>query len=240
MLKILSPIDKFIAQEQFYTELRKKEGRMYTDEEVKELPKVNKNYASAPEWKIRGYSAQKLVKYLKTKNRPLRILEIGCGNGWFSNQLSRVPGSSVTGLDVNMYELEQADRVFASVSNLGFVYGDILEDIFPQNSFDVIVFAASIQYFSNLVKLIEKAMSLLNDKGEIHIIDTPFYKSDREAKDAKERSISYFKTHGVNDMANYYNHHTYSSLQKFKHKVTKPPLLEKLSGKAYFPSIIIT
>ncbi|HWY99421.1 MAG TPA: class I SAM-dependent methyltransferase [Bacteroidia bacterium] len=240
MLKIASNPSKYSTQEQVYTTLRKKEGRLYNDTEVKELPYVPKNHPLAAEWKVRKYTAQKLVKYLSAKQKTIRILEIGCGNGWLCHQLSFVPGSTITGLDVNMYEMEQADRVFQSVLNINFIYGDIFEDILPEKTFDIIVFAASIQYFSGINEILDRVMPLLSASGEIHIIDSPFYNSDKEASEAKERSAIYFDKQGAADMAQYYNHHLYSSLKKYKHTITKFTLMEKLLKKSYFPWVIIS
>ncbi|HSY77602.1 MAG TPA: class I SAM-dependent methyltransferase [Bacteroidia bacterium] len=240
MLKIASNPSKHSAQEQFYTALRKKEGRMYNDTEVKELPHVPKKHPLAAEWKVRKHTAQKLVKYFSNKQKPLRILEIGCGNGWLCHQLSFVPNSTITGLDVNMYEMEQADRVFQSVLNINFIYGDIFEDILPEKSFDTIVFAASIQYFSSITEVLDRVIPLLSPNGETHIIDSPFYNSDKEASEAKERSAVYFEKHGAANMALYYNHHLYSSLAKYKHTIKKPSLMERLLKKSYFPWVIVS
>jgi ubiquinone/menaquinone biosynthesis C-methylase UbiE len=240
MLKIASNPSKFNAQEQFYTTLRKKEGRLHNDTEVKELPHVPKNHPLAAEWKVRKYTAQKLVKYFLAKQKPIRILEIGCGNGWLCHQLSFIPNFTITGLDVNMYELEQADRVFKSIPNISFIYGDIFEDILPEKSFDIIVFAASIQYFSSITEVLDRVIPLLSPNGETHIIDSPFYNSDKEASEAKERSAVYFEKQGAADLAQYYNHHLYSSLVEYKTTVKKSTLIERLLKKSYFPWVIVS
>ena len=74
--------------EQLYVDLRSNEQRIYSDEEVAWLPDVDEDHVHKKEWQIRKVSAEKLVQYLKHKKRPLKILEVGCGNGWLSCQLS--------------------------------------------------------------------------------------------------------------------------------------------------------
>src|SRR4051794_33766657 len=106
-------IQKQKAFEADYLSLRKKEGRLYTDEEVARLPHVVKNASLKKEWAIRSASCQRLIKYLAGKKTKLSILEIGCGNGWLSNQLAAVTKTQVLGLDVNQTELAQAQRVFS-------------------------------------------------------------------------------------------------------------------------------
>src|SRR6059058_1085116 len=81
--------------ESAYIDLRIAEKRMYTDEEVAWLPEVDEEHVHKKEWDIRKLSCAKLTRYLGNKRRPLKILEIGCGNGWLSYQLSQIPDSNV-------------------------------------------------------------------------------------------------------------------------------------------------
>jgi len=240
MLEILTDPSAFEKQEQLYITLRRKEGRIYSDDTVQALPNVPSSHPLYKEWKVRKRSSEKLFNYLRDKNKPLDILEIGCGNGWLSHSLSRLQNSVVKGMDVNRTELEQADRVFDSVPNLTFMYGNIFDNILKQGEFDIVVFAASVHYFKDIKKLVNRVKQILKPGGEIHIIDSPFYNSPAEAELAKERTIAYYTKMEVPEMAQYYNHLTYQSLQVFHPKVTKPSFFEKLGGKAYFPWIIIS
>jgi ubiquinone/menaquinone biosynthesis C-methylase UbiE len=53
----------------------------------------------------------------------------------------------ITGLDINFTEIQQAARVFNGCQKIKFVYGDLRSGILYGRQFDIIVFAASIQYF---------------------------------------------------------------------------------------------
>lgn len=102
-------------QEQFstiYLDVRDKEERLYTDEVTAQLPYVSKSQPYYKEWNMRQKSTKRVKSYLIKKSRPLKILDLGCGNGWFSNQLSEIPNTEVYGIDVNDVELEQAARLF--------------------------------------------------------------------------------------------------------------------------------
>src|SRR6476646_6397970 len=81
--------------ESVYVDLRIAERRMYTDEEVAWLPAVEEDHIHKKEWDIRKSSCKKLVRYLANKRRSLKILEVGCGNGWLSYHLSQVRHSNV-------------------------------------------------------------------------------------------------------------------------------------------------
>ncbi len=99
---------------------------------------------------MRRHSLQKLQRYLKKKNRPLSILDLGCGNGWMAANLANIPQSTIYAADLNDIELKQGAGVFSERQNLFFIYGDIFQDIFSESMFDIIVLASCIQYFSDI------------------------------------------------------------------------------------------
>ena len=123
-----------------------KETRVYTKEQVKFLPDIPSSHPYYNEWKVRKHSSEQLIWYLKKKGKALNILEVGCGNGWLAAKLSVIEHSTVTGLDINQTELNQAKAVFKK-DNLHFVYDTLREGIFPGRQFDVVVFAACLPYF---------------------------------------------------------------------------------------------
>jgi ubiquinone/menaquinone biosynthesis C-methylase UbiE len=208
--------------ERLYIQLREKEGRIHSDEEVARLPQIAETHPHYKEWQARKESSQKLFDSLKRKKNPLDILEIGCGNGWLSAKLSGVKGSMITGIDINTQELEQAKRVFGSIPNLQFYYGGINELKDGEMEFDVIILAATIQYFSSLKKIIDPALKYLNKTGEIHIIDSHFY-SISELGAAKQRSLLYYEAAGFPEMAYWYFHHCLDELENYNYTVLYDP-----------------
>lgn len=213
--------------EQLYLDVRAKEQRVYTDEQVAALPGISVSHPHYVEWQIRKRSADRLVQYLSQKKKPLQILEVGCGNGWLSSMLANVVDAAVTGIDINSQELEQAGRVFRDKANLAFEYGDIRNRT-AERKFDIIVFAASIQYFESLPDVIGAALRLLSADGEIHIVDTIFYsKNDVDA--ARQRSADYYSQMGATGMEGLYFHHTLDDVKHFRHKVMYDP--RSLSNK---------
>lgn len=214
--------DKTLSNEfeSVYVDLRIDEKRMYTDEEVLWLPEVNEDHLHRSEWKIRKASCDKFTKYLLNKKKPLKILEVGCGNGWLSYHLSQVPNTIVVGLDINLLELQQGERVFAATANLKFVHGNL--NALDQQQFDIIVFAASIQYFNSFSNIIRSALERLNSGGEIHILDSHLY-YQTELAQAKKRSREYFYNRGFNKMDDFYFHHTLKDLDEFKFQILHDP-----------------
>jgi len=227
--------------ETIYTRLRQKERRVYTDEEVAQLPSISPKHVHFKEWLVRKKSSQKLVAWLKRQKKPLDILEIGCGNGWLSKKLSTITGSRVIGTDINFSEIQQAARVFQNIPNLHFMYVNAAASVFKEKKFDIIVFAASIQYFESLTETISRTLNLLKPGGEIHIIDSAFY-SLSELGPAMLRTRHYYESAGFPEMTRHYFHHRYEDLGNFKFSIRYDPrgLINKLlRNKNPFPWISI-
>lgn len=214
----LTDPEQFKKQEQQYLEVRKKEGRLYSDQIVKNLPVLDSAHPLYDEWQIRKKSLQKFLSYLKRKKTFLKILDLGCGNGWIANELAENLKCQVYALDLNSIELEQGARVFGSNPNLNFQYGNIFETNYPDLDFDIVLLASSVQYFPDIRKLLIRLLELLSANGEIHIIDSPFYRS-QDVSAACERSKKYYQEIGFPEMASYYFHHSIADLNKFKFKI---------------------
>jgi len=222
-----------------YIDVRYKEKRVLSDGQVMFLPEIEANHIHFNEWQTRKRSAQRLIDYLKAKNKPLNILEIGCGNGWLSSMLLSIKNSKVTGLDVNEPEILQAKRVFQK-NNLEFICGSFDPGMFADQKFDVIVFAASIQYFPSVKGVLESAFLCLDKNGEVHIMDTNFYKPNEVANAAK-RTEEYYKMLGYPEMAPHYFHHAINDLLPFNYKILFNPkrLINKISKKDPFYWVVV-
>lgn len=226
-----------------YLKVREKEGRLYSDDVVAQLPSFPGDHALSNEWRARFQSAKRLRKYLAQKKHPLKILDVGCGNGWLSNFVAQ-DNHFVYGVDQNLFELKQAARVFSSNSKLFFFKADIFFAPFRKESFDVILLVSAAQYFPDLTKLLKTLFHYLNANGEIHIVDSAFY-ADDEIPQAIRRSEKYYSSLGFPEMSKYYFHHRISELRKFSPKrLYNPALLrfKNIFGKidAPFPWIVIT
>ncbi len=231
--------------EDLYLTVREKEKRLYPDEVIFSLPLVKKSHPHFKEWTIRTLSFNKLKDYLQKKNRPLQILDLGCGNGWMSNKLSEINDSVVTGADLNSFETAQAKRIFQNNKRVTFLSGDLYKNnLLQKNQFDIIVLAASIQYFPDLKVLIGQLTKWLRHGGEIHILDSPFY-TEKNISLAKEASLNYYKALACIRMADFYHHHQWSELSRLQFKIMNRAWNDKIllkifkTNKNYFPWIVI-
>lgn len=208
--------------EDLYFKLRQKEGRIYSDAEVAMLPYIHKGHLHYKEWIMRAYTQQALINYIKNKCIFTRILEVGCGNGWLSSRIAKAVDAEVTGIDINPYELEQAKRVFGDIPNLTFVKGSLQHENHGDEKFDIILFAASIQYFPSLKQVIQYAVDHLTLQGEIHIMDSVFY-LPQDITAARQRTRTYYETLGSAEMAAHYHHHLLAELESFQYKILHHP-----------------
>lgn len=232
---------------ELYITLREKEYRIYDDVTTQNLPNYSeKNEFLAKEWALRKISSQKLKNYLSKDFPDSNILEIGCGSGWLCNYLS-TGFNTIFGLDINYIELLQAARLFYKKNKIEFIFGDIFQNIFPEQSFNIIVFASSIQYFENLPNLMSSCKKFLTSKGEIHILDSHLYSAD-EVFSAKQRSSMYYDKLGIPEMKDFYFHHSINELDHFMYEFLYNPeskknnLVHKLINKEKnpFPWIKVT
>ncbi|WP_316816486.1 class I SAM-dependent methyltransferase [Pedobacter nyackensis] len=114
-----------------------------------------------------------LVNYAPEK--PLRILEVGCGIGSVSYRLSKHwPGVEVNGLDISTHSIQIAEKLFVG-SNLKFQAGILKEDTFD-GKFDLIIFMDVYEHISVLDRPVVHAAlhKLLNNKGRMFLsVPTP-------------------------------------------------------------------
>lgn len=202
----LSDPARFAVQEKQYLDLREKEGMVLRDELVRLLPDLPKGHPLSRLWHWRRASLRRLIRHLQTTYRDgnLHLLDLGCGNGWMSNQFSQHLSAEVWGVDVNRIELEQAARLFEFPR---FYFADIFGETLPGNYFDVVVLAGSIQYFSNLDELFTALKRVLKPDGVIHIIDTNFYLNEQLRAKAVAATQNYYAGLGMPEMAGFYHHH---------------------------------
>lgn len=203
--------------------MRAREKRIYPDYTVDQLPFIPKDQVNTDEWAARAESLKRLIDYIGSRALPNIILEVGCGNGWFSKNLATsFSTASVIAIDINENELLQGSQVFKSVQNLKFIYGDIFTCAF-EKKIETIVLAGTIPYFQNLPSLINRLLGLLSPGGEIHILDSPMY-NESQVEEAQKRSSGYFDKQGCPGMKSFFHHHTWESLSSFRYQILYNPV----------------
>lgn len=227
-----------------YISARKSEGRLYPDDLVRALPRMPAAHPQAKEWQLRQHNVQQLLRYL-SERAVKSVLDLGCGNGWLTHQLLGAGNCELAlGLDVNATELEQGLSLFGN-ENCQFAYGDIFKAQLEQAPFDAIILASCAQYFPDLSALLQRLLELLTPAGEIHLLDTPIYDTEK-VEEARLRTRRYYQSAENRGMQSFYHHHDWESLTgiNFQLKYDPSTLLHRIRRKlgqslSPFPWLII-
>ena len=207
--------------EKNFEKFQKAEKKQYTDYELSILPNIDEYMLHQKEWKIVHETSNRFLDYLDSKKTNLQILHVGCGNGWFTNQLGTNSNYRVTAINAVSFPLNQAARVFPK-NNICFVLADIFEIDFQfQFQFDIIVLQNSVQYYPKINILLDKLKSFLKPAGEIHIFDCPIYNKFDLNKEEK-KYVAYLKKISCLEMARYTFFHSDEKFRDFEVKYNPP------------------
>jgi SAM-dependent methyltransferase len=162
---------------------RAEEGRGYDGAELLSLPYL-KVGPFARQWAVRARTFDAFVKHVVQPmagiaGRPLRILDLGAGNGWLCHRLAR-NGHDCTAIDIRD---DGVDGLGAAEGFLATVAFDRLvasfEDLpLPADSADLAVFNAALHYTTDLEATLAEAARVVRPGGRITILDSPFYARD--------------------------------------------------------------
>ena len=110
----------------------------------------------------------KILGYLRSLplERPI-ILDMGCGMGWFANQLAEL--GPTTGIDLSDDAIGQAKSKFPEVT---FKAGNVYEMELPERHFDVVVSQEVIAHVPDQPRYVERAAQVLKPGGYL-IVTTP-------------------------------------------------------------------
>lgn len=153
-----------------WTQFWESQGRNSLNEDLQSQVKRTfaKEAISSEKW------AQTL-SYIDEQINPLQtdtMLDLCCGNGLLTEFFSKKV-KSVTAVDVSQDFVDSLES--KHLPNVTTLQEDALKTSFPENSFDIVVVYAAIQYFSEseTIVLLEKISKWLKPRGRILIGDIP-------------------------------------------------------------------
>jgi 2-polyprenyl-3-methyl-5-hydroxy-6-metoxy-1,4-benzoquinol methylase len=198
-----------------YLRAREREGRRLPDDVVAELPHVPASHPLAQEWRQRADSCTRFVSYLRDRVGTVRVVDVGCGNGWMANRIAEIDGLRVVGLDAVAEEIHQARRVFGSRARLEFVHAEVVDGNLPVEPPDVVLLASVIQYVPDPARLLRAMLASLRPGGEVHVFDSPIYRPTDVAS-ARERTRAHYRGVGVPEMTQVYRHHSWDAFSALR------------------------
>jgi ubiquinone/menaquinone biosynthesis C-methylase UbiE len=102
----------------------------------------------------------------------MNVLDVGCGTGSISKDIANIVGENgkVTGIDNTENFILSGQKTYQSVENLELINIDLF-DYNPEEKYDLIVSARTLQWLSNPKEALLKVKSLLKPNGQISILD---------------------------------------------------------------------
>lgn len=199
------------AQPQFrdaYADLRAREGRgRGGDAELRALPYVSDG-PLARQWGVRARTFEAFVARVvapleRQHQRPLRILDLGAGNGWLSARMTS-RGHRAVAVDIRLDSVDGlgAAHAYARIVERMFLRVAASFEQLPlrHRIFDLIVFDASLHYASDLTIALAEAVRVLAPRGHVAILDSPFYQR-AESGEAMAREKKESTRHDFPDLA---------------------------------------
>ncbi len=188
----------FIAE---YESIRQAEARGTSDTAYYlALPFEDLSGKHSSQWHIRSATYRHLERTVVAPmaarfRRPLRILDLGAGNGWLSYRLSMLGHRSVAvdlllnktdGLGAGAHYAAHLprmfDRVQASAERLPFADG----------VFDLAIFNASFHYAENYERTLAEALRCTRSAGAVCIADTAWYPHERDGQQMVQQKRARF------------------------------------------------
>jgi predicted TPR repeat methyltransferase len=95
------------------------------------------------------------------------VLEIGCSNGFVTEEIHNRTGCSIHGIDYSDTAIEQARERTHHKNGLSFECLDLTRDPLPTGPFDVILSIDSLYFLGDLSDTIRKMLPSLSDEGSL-------------------------------------------------------------------------
>lgn len=109
-----------------------------------------------------------------------KILDLGCGTGFFTRILAEQSGADITGVDINETLLAGAKDIAAEQNlNIRYEIGDITDLRFDDNSFDIVMCDIMLECFRDITIPLQEMVRVCKPGGLVVAIE-PFYQSGFE------------------------------------------------------------
>ncbi|MGA7193230.1 MAG: class I SAM-dependent methyltransferase [Anaerolineales bacterium] len=135
-------------------------------------------YHKTNDWKIRAKSFDVFLRHIiapvENGGSALNILDLGAGNGWLSNRLA-LRGHFVAAVDLTINDFDGLGCYRYYDSKFLRIQSEFDHLPWMDHSVDLIVFNASLHYSVNYVETLGESLRVLNQQGQLVILDSPIY-----------------------------------------------------------------
>jgi ubiquinone/menaquinone biosynthesis C-methylase UbiE/uncharacterized protein YbaR (Trm112 family) len=206
--------EKFIRD---YETVRRAEGRGSQDADYyRALPNHDLSGKMTSDWRIRAASFDLLLKkVISPEKKPLRILDLGAGNGWLSNQLAR-RGHIVAAVDLMTNDFDGLGCWHFYDTNFVPVQAEYDHLPFADGTVNMVIFNASLHYSVNIRATLTESLRVLDLTGKLVVLDSPVYRdAGSGAQMVRERESQFLERFGfASNSLPSENYLTYSKLNE--------------------------
>jgi len=193
----------FVTQ---YAAIRSAEGRGSEDPSYYQaLPYVDTTGRNGDAWRIRSRSFDYFVRKILAPfegrlRRPLDVLDLGAGNGWMSWRLMK-RGHHVMAVDIFTDRLDGLGAI-RRYARLDAIAADFDQLPVAGQSFDLVIYNASLHYSPNYARTLKEARRCLRPDGRIIVLDSPVYRKPEHGERMRSERQSFFeRTYGFRSEA---------------------------------------
>jgi len=179
-----------------YRVVREREGyRVSRPEYYQMLPSVPPDDPHAPEWRLRRESFERLHRRIlpSVGPEPIRVLDVGAGNGWLSHRLASL-GHQVVAVDRLDDELDGLGAWRHYATRFVPVQADFDALPFAPGQFNLVVFNGSLHYSPNVAASLARAHRMLAPGGALAVMDSPMFRREAEGHAMVADKLRRFKT----------------------------------------------
>ena len=138
------------------------------------LPRSVKGLRAAPEWPS--------LRAMLPNLRGLRVLDLGCGFGWFCRWARQNGAAHVVGLDVSENMLARA-RAETDDDRIRYAREDLDRVKLPRAAFDLVYSSLAFHYLENLDRLMLQIHRSLGPRGSlVFSVEHPIYTAPSKPK----------------------------------------------------------
>ena len=144
-----------------------------------------------------GVLVERVIRPLEAQGqRPLKILDLGAGNGWLSNRLAaRGHALAAVDLGVNDWDGLGAHRQYET--DFTCLQAEFDQLPLENKQVDLVIFNASFHYSVNYEVTLREALRVLRPEGQMVVMDTAVYRHHASGQQmVAEREAAFMRQYG--------------------------------------------
>lgn len=127
---------------------------------------------------IRQYIFGLVLKEFLNLSDNLKILDLGCGSGFFTRILAEQCKANITGVDIDAKLIEGARKIARKEGlHIKFEVGDITNIKYKENSFDIVMCDIMLERFKDITEPLKEMKRVCKNGGIVAAIE-PFYQAN--------------------------------------------------------------